>query len=109
MLSLSQELRELIVKNIFTFMLGRLIKFEIKCVIMKSLQLIRQIRGGEMISVSHCPDCRKKLKAKDSRMHTTYGFLTVKRRRTCLYCDFRVTTVELPLNIANDIFLEGDK
>jgi len=60
------------------------------------------------LAVSHCPDCHKKLKAKDSREHTAYGFQTVKRRRVCLECDFRITTIEVPLNVGNEVFGEDN-
>jgi len=58
------------------------------------------------ISVSHCPTCKTKLQARDSRMHSAYGFLTIKRRRACQNCDFRVTTIELPLEVGDDTFKE---
>jgi|TARA_R110000772_G_scaffold163820_1_gene275250 transcriptional regulator NrdR family protein len=58
------------------------------------------------LAVSHCPDCYKKLKAKDSRPHTAYGFPTVKRRRVCPSCDFRITTIEVPLDVGNSLFKE---
>jgi len=60
------------------------------------------------LSVSHCPNCKGhiKLKAADSRTHFAYGFPTIKRRRKCLTCDFRITTIELPIDVANEIFSE---
>ena len=58
------------------------------------------------LAVSHCPKCKTKLQAKDSRMHIAYGFLTIKRRRVCQNCDFRVTTIELPLEVGDDTFKE---
>lgn len=60
------------------------------------------------LAVTHCPECRKKMKTMDSREHTAYGFQTVRRRRGCLYCSFRITTVELPLNIGNSVFEEDE-
>ena len=60
------------------------------------------------LSVSHCPNCDKKLKAADSRPHFGYGFPTIKRRRTCLYCPFKVTTIEIPIDVGNSIFKEED-
>jgi transcriptional regulator NrdR family protein len=56
--------------------------------------------------VTHCPDCKKKLKALDSRPHFSYGFPTVKRRRCCMHCTFRTTTIELPIEIGNEVFGE---
>ena len=61
------------------------------------------------LAVTHCPDCNKKLQAKDSRPHTIYGFPTVKRRRVCPSCDFRISTIELPITIGNDVFLEEEE
>jgi|TARA_R110001632_G_scaffold159896_1_gene278114 transcriptional regulator NrdR family protein len=58
------------------------------------------------LAVTHCPKCHKKLQAKDSRPHTAYGFPTVKRRRVCLICNFRITTIELPILIGNEVFEE---
>ena len=61
------------------------------------------------LAVSHCPKCRhEKLKAKDSRPHIGYGFPTIKRRRVCPICNFRITTIELPITIGNDVFLEEE-
>jgi len=57
-------------------------------------------------TVSHCPKCNKKMMAIDSRQNMQYGFQTIKRRRKCLTCDFRVSTVEVPIDLANDIFNE---
>jgi len=39
-------------------------------------------------------------------MHSAYGFLTIKRRRACQNCDFRVTTIELPLEVGDNTFKE---
>ena len=59
------------------------------------------------LSVSHCPKCHdQKLQAKDSRPHIGYGFPTIKRRRVCPICNFRITTIELPLDVGNSIFEE---
>ena len=58
------------------------------------------------ISVSHCPDCKKRLKTINSRAHITYGFPTIRRRRACVFCDFRISTVELPSDIGDSIFAE---
>jgi hypothetical protein len=35
------------------------------------------------LAVTHCPVCegRVKLQARESRLHTVYGFPTIKRRR----------------------------
>jgi len=60
------------------------------------------------LAVTQCPDCKKKLQAKDSRKHTAYGFPTIKRRRVCPSCDYRITTIELPLNVGNEVFGEED-
>jgi len=60
------------------------------------------------LSSSYCPHCRnEKLAAKDSRAHSAFGFLTTKRRKVCPSCDFRVTTIELPLHLAEEIFQEN--
>lgn len=60
------------------------------------------------LCVSHCPHCvpqnQRKLEVIDSRAHFSYGFPTVRRRRACTKCDFRVTTIELPIKIGNEIF-----
>jgi len=60
------------------------------------------------LAVTHCPNCKKKLQAKASRPHTVYGFPTVKRRRVCQSCDFRISTIELPIDVGNSIFNEED-
>ena len=57
-------------------------------------------------TVSQCPKCKTKMAAVDSRQHSTYGFQTIKRRRKCLTCDFRASTVEVPIDLAKDIFSE---
>ncbi len=56
--------------------------------------------------VTHCPKCKVKMQAVDSREHTAYGFPTVRRRRACMKCSFRITTVELPIDLGNSIFEE---
>jgi len=60
----------------------------------------------QQISISNCPNCKKKTKIPDSREHILYGFATVRRRRSCLYCDFKVSTIEITLEMANQIFKE---
>ena len=60
------------------------------------------------ISCAHCPKCKIKLQAKESRIHHKFGFSTVKRRRSCPKCDFRITTVEVPMEIANEVFSEDE-
>ena len=62
------------------------------------------------LAVTHCPDCkgRVKLQAKDSRPHEAYGFPTVKRRRVCTKCNFRITTIEIPISIGNEVFEEDE-
>jgi transcriptional regulator NrdR family protein len=62
------------------------------------------------LAVTHCPVCegRVKLQARESRLHTVYGFPTIKRRRVCLKCDFRITTIELPIEIGNEVFGEDE-
>ena len=46
------------------------------------------------------------MQAKDSRKHTAYGFPTIKRRRVCKSCNYRTTTIELPIDLGNSIFEE---
>jgi len=62
------------------------------------------------LAVTHCPNCngRVKLRTKDSRPHEAYGFPTVKRRRTCHKCNFRITTIEMPISIGNEVFEEDE-
>tara|TARA_R110000823_G_scaffold231235_5_gene357955 strand:- start:11 stop:205 length:195 start_codon:yes stop_codon:yes gene_type:complete len=62
------------------------------------------------LAVMECPDCKGlvRLQAKESRTHTAYGFPTMKRRRICPECNFRITTIELPILLANDIFAEDE-
>ena len=62
------------------------------------------------LAVTYCPNCkgRVKLQAKDSRPHEAYGFPTVKRRRVCLKCNFRITTIEIPISIGNEVFEEDE-
>ena len=62
------------------------------------------------LAVSHCPKCHdQKLQAKDSRPHIAYGFRTIKRRRACPICNFKISTIELPITIGNDVFLEEEE
>ena len=61
------------------------------------------------LAVTHCPECRKKLQALDARPHVRYGFQTVKRRRVCKPCNFRISTIELPITIGDDVFLEEEE
>lgn len=58
------------------------------------------------IAVTHCPHCNIKLQTKQSRAHHVYGFPTMKRRRSCPKCDFKISTIELPLEIGNEVFAE---
>jgi len=58
------------------------------------------------LAASHCPNCKTKMATIDSRPHLHYGFPTIKRRRKCLTCDFRISTVELPASLADEIFQE---
>ena len=62
------------------------------------------------LAVTHCPNCkgRVKLQAKDSRPHEAYGFPTVKRRRVCKKCNFRITTIEIPISIGDEVFEEDE-
>lgn len=62
-----------------------------------------------MITASHCPKCNEKLKVINSRKHSDYGFLTVKRRRACLLCDFKISTIEISLAISDQIFIEEEQ
>tara|TARA_R110000765_G_scaffold337261_1_gene427589 strand:- start:112 stop:303 length:192 start_codon:yes stop_codon:yes gene_type:complete len=62
-----------------------------------------------MITASHCPKCNEKLKVINSRKHSDYGFLTVKRRRACFFCDFKISTIEISLEIGNQIFIEEEQ
>ncbi len=57
-------------------------------------------------TVSYCPKCETKMSAVDSRQHSAFGFQTIKRRRKCPTCDFRASTVEVPIDLAKDIFSE---
>ena len=62
------------------------------------------------LSSSYCPNCAGvKLASKDSRAHFAFGFPTTKRRKVCPSCDYRVTTIELPLHLAEEIFQEVQK
>lgn len=45
----------------------------------------------------------------DSRMHFGFGFPTIRRRRSCSRCEYRATTIEIPFNMAADIFNEEDE
>ena len=58
------------------------------------------------ITVSLCPTCNRKLRTLDTRPHLVYGFATVKRRRVCNKCDFKISTVEIPSSLGDDIFVE---
>ena len=57
-----------------------------------------------MIIASHCPDCNKKLKVINSRQFDDYGFLTIKRRRVCKHCDFKIFTIEIQKEITDEMF-----
>ena len=58
------------------------------------------------ITVSICPHCNSKLKVMDTRANFVYDFATVKRRRKCKNCDFKISTIEIPELLVNDIFKE---
>ena len=58
------------------------------------------------LATSHCPNCKTKMTTVDSRPHLLYGFPTIRRRRKCLTCDFRISTVELPVSLTDEIFQE---
>ena len=61
-----------------------------------------------MDSLSNCPTCNHKLMTWDSRPHNGYGYATIKRKRKCVYCEYRIVTVEIPIELGNSIFLEDD-
>mgnify|MGYP003121419298 CR=1 FL=1 len=61
------------------------------------------------LSASHCPRCRKKMQTIDSRMHFGFGFPTIRRRRSCSKCEYRATTIEIPFDMATDIFNEENE
>ena len=44
----------------------------------------------------------------DSRLHFNFGFPTIRRRRHCSACGFRATTIEIPYDIAEEIFKEDE-
>ena len=53
-------------------------------------------------SLSYCPEClsksyRRKLKIIDTREYFKLGYPSTKRRKKCLFCDYRVSTVEIQL------------
>ena len=56
------------------------------------------------LGVTYCPKCKVKMQSVDSREHTAYGFPTMKRRRACTKCSFRITTIELPIDLGDSIF-----
>lgn len=58
------------------------------------------------LNCTKCPKCGSKLQTKDSRPHDTYGFATVRRRKVCGSCDWRVSTVEVQAEVADDVFGE---
>ena len=64
--------------------------------------------AGDHLNCTKCPGCRIKLQTKDSRPYDAYGFATVRRRRVCELCGFRVSTVELQVEVADSVFTEED-
>jgi len=53
-------------------------------------------------SLSFCPECLsksyiRKLKVIDTRNYFELGYPSTKRRKKCLFCDYRVNTVEIQL------------
>jgi len=53
-----------------------------------------------------CPRCGTKMRTQDSRPHDAYGFSTVRRRKVCGSCGFRVSTVEVHAAVAHTLFAE---
>jgi len=49
------------------------------------------------------------MQTNDSRLHFKFGFPTVRRRRECSACGFRAATIEIPFDMAKDIFNEEDE
>jgi transcriptional regulator NrdR family protein len=73
------------------------------------LKVVKQTDQDHMsLSVSQCPECKCKMHTADSRLYLNFGFPTIRRRRYCDKCEFRVTTIEIPFNMAKDIFNEED-
>ncbi len=64
---------------------------------------------GPHLNCTKCPDCGTKLQTKDSHPHDTYGFATVRRRKVCGSCGFRVSTVELQVTVADSLFMKEDE
>jgi transcriptional regulator NrdR family protein len=58
----------------------------------------------EHLNCSLCPNCAGKLRTASSRQHLAFGFTTVKRRKICPECDYRIFTIELPAAVADDVF-----
>ena len=53
-------------------------------------------------SLSYCPECltksyRRKLKVIDTREYFKLGYPSTKRRKKCLYCGYKVNSVEIYL------------
>jgi len=66
-------------------------------------------RDRTFLPVSHCPECKIKMQTNDSRLYFNFGFPTVRRRRSCSKCEFQTTTIEIPFDMAKDIFNEEDE
>ena len=74
------------------------------------LEVAKQTDQDHMfLPVSHCPECKGKMQTIDSRLYFNFGFPTIRRRRYCDKCEFRVTTIEIPFDMAKDIFNEEDE
>ena len=61
------------------------------------------------LNCTDCPRCGTKMQTRDSRPYEGYGFATVRRRKVCGACGFRVSTVELQVAVADSLFLEEDE
>ena len=61
------------------------------------------------LNCTTCPSCGTKLRTKDSRPHDVYGFATVRRRKVCGSCSFRLSTVEVQVAVADSLFMEEDE
>lgn len=55
------------------------------------------------LNCSCCPKCGGKLRVLHTREHTSFDFVTARRRKVCS-CGERITTVEVPLALAEDVF-----
>ena len=57
---------------------------------------------SELKPIFYCPEClsqgdKNKLKVTDTKEYFALGFPSIRRRKKCLTCDFKISTIEMEL------------